>query len=71
MYSKYEGRQVHVKLITGEVLPEEINFWGESDLAPGFLRFGIPKPNEVHSTEVEYHVPSSSIAYIRMEGVEV
>jgi hypothetical protein len=71
MYSKYEGRQVHVKLITGEELPEDVNFWGESDLAQGFLRFGIPKPDEVHSTEVEFHVPTTSIAYIRMEGGEI
>lgn len=71
MYSKYEGKQVHVKLITGEALPDDVSFWGESDLTLEFLRFGIPKSDEVHATDVEYHVPKSSIAYIRMEGGEV
>ncbi|HEX9746066.1 MAG TPA: hypothetical protein VGB30_11635 [bacterium] len=68
MDNDYLNRPVIVKLITGETLPEGILYWGTSSLAENLLWFGIPKENEVHKTEIEYHVPRNSIAYIQMEG---
>lgn len=71
MDNAYLNRPVFVKLITGETLPQGVLFWGQSSIALDFLWFGIPKEGEVHRTEVEFHVPRSSIAYIRVEGVEM
>ena len=71
MDSNYLNRPVSVKLITGETLPEGIMFWGKSSIGEDILWFGIPKPDEIHKTEVEYHVPKSSIAYIQIEGGEI
>jgi len=69
--SNYLNRPVEVKLITGEKLPDGILFWGKSAISEEVLWFGIPKSDEVHKTEVEFHVPRSSIAYIRLSGVEL
>ncbi len=71
MDNAYLNRQVAVKLITGEELPDGVLFWGKSGLSEDFLWFGIPKPDEVHGTDVEYHVPKNAIAYVRIEGGEV
>jgi hypothetical protein len=68
MDNAYLNRQVAVKLLTGETLPQGVLFWGSSSIAEDLLWFGIPKPGEVHKTEVEFHVPKSSIVYIRIEG---
>lgn len=70
MENTYLNRAVVVKLLTGETLPDGVLYWGNSALAEDILWFGIPKPGEVHQTEVEYHVPKSSIAYIRVEGMD-
>ena len=70
MDNAYLNRPVMVKLITGEVLPDGILYWGQSSIAEEFLWFGIPKPGEIHRTEVEFHVPKSSVAYIRTESDE-
>ena len=67
MDNSYLNRPVTVKLITGETLPKGVLFWGNSPLAEGMLWFGIPKPDELHKTEVEFHIPRSSIAFIRLE----
>jgi len=69
--SNYLNRPVDVKLITGEKLPEGVLFWGKSAICEDVLWFGIPKSDEVHKTEVEFHVPRSSIAYIRLSGIEL
>ena len=66
--NSYLDRQVAVKLITGETLPDGIRFWGKSSMSEDILWFGIPKPDEVHKTDVEFHVPKSSIAYIRLDS---
>lgn len=71
MNNAYLNRPVAVKLITGETLPEGILFWGESSVSESLLWFGIPKEGEVHKTEVEFHVPKSSIAYIRIDGGDI
>lgn len=71
MDSTYLNRPVSVKLLTGENLPNGILFWGNSSIAEDLLWFGIPKTGEVHKTEVEYHVPKASIAYIRIEGEDI
>jgi hypothetical protein len=71
MESNYLNRPVAVKLLTGEILPPGILFWGSSSIAEDLLWFGIPKAGEVHKTEVEFHVPKSSIAYIRVEGSDI
>jgi hypothetical protein len=63
----YLDKAVHVKLITGETLPDGIRYWGNSAICEDVLWFGIPKPDEVHKSEVEFHVPKSSIAYILVE----
>jgi len=63
----YLDRPVHVKLVTGETLPEGIRFWGNSGFSEDLLWFGIPKSDEIHKTEVEFHIPRTSIAYIRIE----
>jgi hypothetical protein len=68
MESQYLNRTVTVKLITGEMLPKGIMFWGNSSMSEDILWFGIPKSDEVHKTEVEFHVPRSSIVYIQLEG---
>jgi hypothetical protein len=68
MDNAYLNRPVAVKLLTGENLPDGVLFWGNSSIAEDLLWFGIPTPGEVHKTEVEFHVPKSSIAYIRIEG---
>ncbi len=68
MDSNYLNQPVTVKLITGESLPDGVLFWGKSSLGEDILWFGVPKPDEVHKTEVEFHIPRSSIAYIRLEG---
>ena len=70
MDNAYLNRHVVVKLITGESLPNGVLFWGASSISPDLLWFGIPKEGAVHATEVEYHVPKSSIAYIHLEGIE-
>jgi hypothetical protein len=67
MDSNYLNQPVTVKLITGESLPDGVLFWGKSSLGEDILWFGVPKPDEVHKTEVEFHIPRSSIAYIRLE----
>ncbi len=64
----YLNRPVTVKLITGETLPDGILFWGKSSIGEDMLWFGIPKPDEVHRTDVEFHIPKSSIAFIQMDG---
>jgi len=69
--NSYLDRQVAVKLITGETLPEGVRFWGKSTVGEEILWFGIPRADEVHKTDVEFHVPVSSIAYIRLEGSDV
>lgn len=69
--NSYLDRAVTVKLITGENLPEGIRFWGKSTMGEEILWFGIPKPDEIHKTDVEFHVPKSSVAYIRLEGSDV
>jgi hypothetical protein len=71
MNNAYLNRPVSVKLITGETLPDGILFWGESTISQGLLWFGIPKEGEVHKTEVEFHIPVSSVAYIRIYGGEI
>ena len=69
--SSYLDREVSVKLITGENLPEGIRFWGKSSISEDILWFGIPKPGELHKTDLEFHVPRSSIAYIHLEGSDL
>ncbi|MCK4720646.1 hypothetical protein KAU08_08300 [bacterium] len=71
MDSNYLNQPVTVKLITGESLPDGVLFWGKSSLGEDILWFGVPKPDEVHKTEVEFHIPRSSIAYIRLEDERV
>jgi hypothetical protein len=71
MESAYLNRPVIVKLITGERLPDGVLFWGKSSIGEEILWFGIPKPDEVHKTDVEFHVPKSSIAYIQVEGDDI
>lgn len=71
MDNNYLNRPVTVKLITGESLPDGVLFWGKSSLGEDILWFGVPKSNEVHKTEVEFHIPRSSIAYIRLEEESV
>lgn len=71
MDSNYLNRPVTVKLITGEFLPDGVLFWGKSSLGEDILWFGVPKSNEVHKTEVEFHIPRSSIAYIRLEDENI
>jgi len=66
--NSYLDRAVSVKLITGETLPDGIRFWGKSTMSEDILWFGIPKADEIHKTDVEFHVPKSSIAYIRLDG---
>lgn len=68
MDSQYLNHIVTVRLITGETLPEGVLFWGKSAIGEDVLWFGIPKSGEVHKTEVEFHIPRSSIAYIRIDG---
>lgn len=71
MDNDYLNRAVTVKLITGELLPEGILFWGNSSVSEGLLWFGIPHETEVHKTEVEFHVPRSAIAYIKLVGQDI
>ncbi len=71
MDSNYLNQPVTVKLITGESLPDGVLFWGKSSLGEEILWFGVPKSDEVHKTEVEFHIPRSSIAYIRLEDERV
>lgn len=71
MESQYLNKQVSVRLITGEILPDGVLFWGMSSLGEDILWFGIPKSGEVHKTEVEFHIPRSSIAYVRLDGEEL
>ncbi len=66
----YLDKPVAVKLITGETLPDGIRFWGKSSIGEDLIWFGIPKAGEVHKTEVEFHVPRSSIAFIRIEDID-
>ncbi|MCX6646469.1 MAG: hypothetical protein NTY09_08945 [bacterium] len=68
MDSQYLNRVVTVRLITGETLPDGVLFWGSSAMGEDILWFGIPKSDEVHKTEVEFHIPRSSIAYVRLDG---
>ncbi len=69
--NSYLDRLAAVKLITGETLPDGIRFWGKSTIGEEILWFGIAKADEVHKTEVEFHIPKSSIAYIRFESTDV
>ena len=69
--NSYLDRAVSVKLITGETLPDGIRFWGKSSMGEDILWFGIPKPGEIHKTDVEFHVPMSSIAYVRLDETQV
>jgi len=71
MENTYLNRPVMVKLITGETLPDGILFWGKSSMSEDILWFGIPKADEVHKTEIEFHIPRSSIAFIQLEGSEI
>jgi hypothetical protein len=68
MDSQYLNRVVTVRLITGETLPDGVLFWGSSAMGEDILWFGIPRSDEVHKTEVEFHIPRSSIAYVRLDG---
>jgi hypothetical protein len=70
MDNSYLNRPVLVKLITGENLPNGVLYWGPSSVAEDLLWFGIPKQGEIHKTDVEYHVPKGSIAYIRIDSEE-
>jgi hypothetical protein len=71
MESTYLNRPVFVKLITGETLPQGVLFWGKSSISEDLLWFGIPTPGEIHKTEVEFHVPKSSIVFVQLEGNDV
>ena len=68
MENEYLNRRVTVKLITGETLPDGVLYWGKSSVSQDLLWFGIPDETEIHKTEVEFHIPKASIAYIKLAG---
>ena len=66
MLDDYLDQPAKVQLLTGEVLPDGIKFWGSSPLGDGLLWFAIPRADSPLETEQEFHVPSSAIAKITM-----
>lgn len=65
MLDDYLDQPAKVQLLTGELLPEGVRFWGHSPLGQELLWFG---KNRKDTTEVEceFHVPYTAVAKIEV-----
>jgi hypothetical protein len=61
MLDDYLNKNVSVKLVTGDVLPANVRFYGTSPLNSEMLWFVIPRPSNPIESEREYHIPVTSI----------
>ena len=66
MLDDYLDQPAKVQLLTGEVLPEGIKFWGQSPLGGDLLWFAIPRADSPLEVEHEFHIPISAIAKVSM-----
>ncbi len=66
MLDEYLNKPVTVKLVTGDVLPDGIRFYGISSLSTEMLWFVIPRASNPVESEKEFHVPVSSIAMLEL-----
>ncbi len=66
MLDEYLNRPVTVKLVTGEVLPDGIRFYGLSSFGAEMLWFVIPRESNPAESEKEFHVPITSIAVMEL-----
>lgn len=66
MLDDYLDQPAKVQLLTGEMLPEGIRFWGLSPLGQELLWFGVPRASSPLEAEREFHVPASAIAKIEI-----
>ncbi|MCD6218491.1 hypothetical protein J7L05_11640 [bacterium] len=66
MLDEYINKPVIVKLVTGEILPVGIRFYGTSSFSSEMLWFVIPRKSNPAESEKEFHVPVSSIAVLEL-----
>lgn len=66
MLEEYLNKQVIVKLVTGESLPNNARFYGFSSIHSDMLWFVVPRASNPLENEKEFHVPISSIATMEL-----
>ncbi len=66
MLEEYLNRPVTVKLVTGDVLPDGVRFYGMSSFSAEMLWFVIPRESNPSENEKEFHIPISSIAVMEL-----
>ncbi|HYE79167.1 MAG TPA: hypothetical protein VEI97_14385 [bacterium] len=66
MLDDYLDQPARVRLLTGEMLPEGVKFWGQSPLGGAMLWFGVSRRDAPLEVEQEFHVPASSIAQLEI-----